>query len=79
MRESWRIFVSLTLAPLLHLVQAQLRDALDEPILVLDANRCKSGGPGYTRSRLSVAPRWRHGRLTSKGDSRIVKTRSKPR
>ena len=42
LRESWRIAVALSVAPVAELVQAQLREALDEPRLVLNLERCRA-------------------------------------
>ena len=42
LRESWRIAIALSVAPVAELVQAQLREALDEPRLVLNLERCRA-------------------------------------
>ena len=42
LRESWRIAVALFVAPVAELVQAQLREALDEPRLTLGMDRCQA-------------------------------------
>ena len=42
LRESWRIAVALSVQPVAELVQEQLREALDEPALVLNMDRCRA-------------------------------------